>query len=482
MKNRKLWLLLTSLSPKEQAQFARWLEMEMDGRQEYKRTLNSFLLSQIPTPPPTHLVWEHLYRDKPYDDARLRKLIRDLSAQVEEFMAILAFRKNKRLKEAFLLQEMNTRDIGPVFEKRITKIRKSIAAKSFKNGEDFYQWYLIEKEAWRFNVKHRRPPKLIEIEGQDKMSEMQLINYLYDNWWISIKLKLALGNLVYERKQGKSIESILLPEIEKSIQEHSFFHAQPRIQIYLKMLRLLKGEEKGNFTELLTLIQTHKTSIDFAELQQLNALLLNYFIGKLNTTGDETAAWRIFDLFEWAIEDRLILLDGILPRIYYKNLITICIRVSNFDKAWEYMHLLKPLLEESKREIIFNNLMIYFFFAKKEFSKVIEITVDTRFQQGNDEVDARTYMLQAHFELGESDLDWLYNQVETLIRYVRNQKKLSHSQKQPYLNRLKLFKRLINLKTSIELRKLEKAVKETQPIDRPEWLLEKIREKLSLLS
>lgn len=482
MQNRKLWQLFSALTEEEIIQFGHWLEAELFGKQEYVRKLKDFLISKYPASAEDIAAWTFLYPDKPYDDARFRKLSRDLTAHVEEFLAIKAFRNDNHTKDLFLLQELNRRRRPDVFVKMLRKIEKELKEAPNRNASYYRRLFEVESEKIRFEFEHRTkvdrfPANIAGFEGEN-LSQTQIQTYAFDSWWLHEKLLLLAGNTNLQQMYGSEIENILVPEVMQIVDHHPVFRRQNWLVVYQELFRILSGDKKGNLTRMIQMLKGEISQEVHDELLSVFGLLLNFYIRLLNSTGDHTTAREIYTLYEWGIEERLILSNQYLPAIHFKNIITICLRTEDYDRAWDYLHKFKGLLPPEEQEDVFTLRLAQLFVHQKKYQEVIRTLSNRKFAHVNDEINARSFLLEAHYEINRLDTEWLLSQTENLVRYISKQQDIGTQPQKAYINRFRLFRRFLNAYTKDELIQVEQAVKKADPIDRPKWLLDKISEKL----
>lgn len=487
MKDRKVWKILTALTTKEAEAFCRWLEAEMPGKQTYLRHLATVLCRDIKQVPTSEAVWQALYPDLPYDDDRLRKLASDLTAQLEEYLAILAFRRDREACDLYLIREMNRRKRPDVFPQLYRKIYDRLMGRTNKNADYYRMMYELEEEKQRFDRVHRVPYVVPKIEAGidltlDNMSQMQRINYAFDSWWLHEKMEIVPHNANSMQLHPEIIDSVLLEEVFHVIDHHPLHSQQPWLAINQRLYLLLQGEESVQVADIMRLLKERKNELEKKEVHALWGFLINHYARDLNKSGNVDPARHLISLYEWAIEEELILIDKYLPVQNYRNIITIALRISAFDLAHQHLHALKVLLPPERREDTFRHNLAKYHYAKEEYQPVIDILSEHGFVNEEDEIDARAFLLQAHYELNPADTEWLYNQAENLIRYIRKRKTLSDRRKQPYINQYRLFNRILNANTYKELQKMEQVVQETRPIIQPNWLNKMIRQRESLLA
>ena len=482
MENRKVWKMIQLLSAKEQKAFIYWMKGEFDGVQYYLNRLGEFLTAKSSAPTSLE-VWQHLYPNRAYDDGRLRKLCGDLTRILEEFLAIQAFRKDPRAVDSFLLGELNRRQEPGLFVKLLNRIERRLAKVKNRDALFYRQLYELESEKQGFEVKNRKQlaPKNSPMYSLfwEKADKYQKLNYAFDSWWLNEKMSLTTKiNINAELKSGRKIESALLPQVLILIDQHPIFSKQIWLTIYKNLYLLLKGEPRLKGSTITQFVKFYEKEFAFEDRQSVLFLLLNFYIKELNTSGSEDAAKEIYNLYDWGVEEKLIFQDNYLLPIHYKNLVNICLTVKDYNSAWKYLHEFKPHLPPDQREDIYYLRLALYYVRQGQYQEVIQTLSNRKFSIITDELNARSFLLEAQYELNKEDLNWLSNRTENLIRYIRNLNELNKQVQQAHLNRYKLFKRLLKAFTENDLRKLEMAVKKADPIDRPDWLLEKISERL----
>lgn len=476
MKKRKLWILIESMSEAERKRFPLWLKAELGDRQSYLQQLCQSLIEAYPVAPAREIIWQSLYPKSDFDDARLRKLTRDLTAWLEEFFAIEQFRSQKDEKSVALLRAFYGRDLPDEFEKAVRKFDRELAKRPLRDGDFFRMKYEIERLATEFAVSFRykldRSETSEQKERENIIPESQRLQHFFDLWWIQTKLEIASTNQAKKQITGKETESILLNELLALIPQDPYLSQEPFIKLYREMTLLLIGEETVKLSELLEQMQ-EMPGLASGDLQTIWVALNNHNLIALNQTGEAKYAEQSLLLFEWAISADFLLVAGYLPEVYYKNLIALCLRTKQYDKAEYYLEHYKGLLREERKEDVYLLSKAIYHSHKKDFKKVIQIIGPARLSKSTEEIQARTLLLQAFYEVEPEEIDWLLNQLKNLDRYIRSRQNMSDEMKKPLLNRLRLFRRLLRAHSQKDLNKLIYSIQTTRPLNTPQWLIEK---------
>lgn len=486
MNDRKIWKVLSALTVKEAEAFNRWLEAEMAGKQVYLRKLSQLLSHNLQQAPQAEAIWEALYPGKTYDDGRLRKLNGDLTQQLEEFLAIVAFRADRNNRDLYLIREINRRKRPDVFTKLYRKLYDRLIRRTNKNADYYRTLYELEETKQRFNQIHRipySPPKPAEPDAlpETYMSQMQRLNYAFDSWWLHEKMEIMPHNLNSMAFHQEPIESVLLEEVLELIETHPLHSKQHWLAINKQLMLFLQQPQSVAVTDIMKLLEERKEDLEKNEVLSLWSFLINHYARKLNETGEIDHARHLVSLYEWAIHSELILLDNYLPVKHYRNIITTILRIPAFDLAFQYLHTFKPLISPEKREDTFIFNLAKYHYAKEEFQSVIDLLSNHKFTHSVDEIDARAFLLQSQYELNINDTEWLFGQAENLIRYVRNRRAIPKRIKQLYINQYRLFNRVLNANTDDKLARVKLAVQENRAIIQPRWLIKMIDQKRALI-
>lgn len=416
-------------------------------------------------------VWEVLYLSDPYDDARLRKLCRDLCSQLESFLAYQNFKTDRRGLEIALLKELNHREASDLFLKTSRKIKRSAARVKGKDAAYYRYCFELELEIQRYLSKYVR--SILEREKLFPNQYGQMMDS-FDSWWAEEKLELALGKINMKQQEKIQAQELLLDELLEKLREETYWQTNDRIQVYVQVYRLLSGKVKDGLEILLDRIRKTEGQWTQEELRNFLTSLINANIRNLNQLGEEKTALELFTLFEWGISSRLFFIDNNLPEVIYKNLLTICIKVKKFDKALNYLESLKELLPEKRQEECYRFNLGRYYFAKGAFKEVISCLAGQKFSNVFDEIDARIHLLQAQYETEYEEPDWIARQIQTLARFVRNQN-IPQQFKVGMGNGFRLFRKLVLAYTPYEHEQVLNLIQKTRPLNQAKWLEEKAR-------
>jgi hypothetical protein len=482
MHHRKLWQLIASLGEEERVRFGRWLEAELGTRQQFVRRLAARLLEAQEAPASLQL-WQHLYPGAPYDDGRMRKLFRDLTAHVEEFLAIETFRSDRAMRDAYLLAALNTRGIDEVFIRQYRHTQLQLRSKPLLREDDYWILLKLEEELYRFHVKHpgKRSTAASYFSPGFWSERFQEIHRYLDRFWISKHLRILVA--VTFRMPGYAGSLTPMHEAGMELaQEQALEAGDLLIRIWNGCYRLQAEPSEARAEEVYRLAQAHEAHLSAPDLQAIHGVLFNDTIQRMTRTGEAGLAAKALELIDWGIRGGFLLFNGVLPATYYRNSIALSLRMHDYNRARQYLDTLTPMLDPDEQEEARDLGLAMLYYQEGSYAELFRLTASRRFRNVQYELNVRTLLLQAHYESGEADQAWLSDMVSSLIRYVRSRRNLAPAYQKAYLNRLRLLLRLIGADSLEDLRRLEESLARTRPVDNPDWLRQKIARKREQLA
>ncbi|RMG72489.1 MAG: hypothetical protein D6722_05355, partial [Bacteroidetes bacterium] len=450
MKNRTLWQLWSLLTEAEQVHMGQWLQTELGETQVYIQRLYRCLLGQTTAPTPAAL-WQALYPDAPFNDDRLRKLMRDLSQWLEVYLATRTFLADPEARDRYLLRGISQRGGKALFEHLLRRIWRRHSRRPDRSAAFFRQQFLLETEQWEHQLSHHYQAAIDPAPLQRAL----------ERWWLHERMELLCLEAAQAHRQGSSVT--LNDPLLSYAQAQATSANLPALRLYLEVYHLLRGDSDKDAQVVREQLQAVGSQIQAHEQRNLLNLLLNYHIGALNAAESDLHAREILNLYQWGLEARILLRDGHLAWNQYKNILTISLRLRMPDVAWAYLHDLRPLLPQELREDAYQFNLGQYYFSQGRFAEVIATYREQRFALPLYDVQARAYLLQAHYEQEGPGTEWLISMTESALRYVREQQ-LPPLHQKGYQNFFRLLRRLMAASTPAAIGRLTRILPETQPL------------------
>lgn len=417
--------------------------------------------------------WPVLYPDRPYDGPRFRKLCGDLVKWLEEYLAIQAMRKLPLERDLLLLSALADRKQDDLFLQTYRRIERKMTGKIPADPEDYLFRFKLTSTYHQFLNRH---PATVSKMGPRYLQHLRESfgknELLLDTLWMVEKLIIRLGNIA-----AYSQNPIPLPEISLD---------QPAEHVLLRLLLKANQLSEQASEEELTLLEEelYLAAPDLSDDMQrlLTSILFNLYSRLMARTGELKLASRMLDLLDWGVESGFLIAGGILPTPFYRNSITLSLRLRDHERAFRYLDDLNPFIAQEEREEVYLLNYAILLFDTGEFDKLIQEMPTYRLQNAFYEINIRTLILQTHYERDQEDEIWISEQLDTLIRYVRKQKGLPNLYQAGYIIRLRFFRQLVQAHTCKQVQRIQERIEAPQEVAfNSRWISEKLAVKAAHL-
>ena len=497
MRKRKLWKVYDCLEKQEKIKFRAWLELELDGRQarvlsllEGLEAYDQGLISEedpsetkasetIPSYQAERQLWAHLYPGEVFDYDQFRRLTEQLIRWLEEYLSIIAFRRDQNAKDLYLVKEVGRRDPHILFPTTYKKVRNRLERSPIRDATYYHMVYRLENEYQLYLVHHVSPKKNRQPQRQQA----------FNQWWLLEKLEMAI-------EARMLIELKLLPNDPDEMKEYfcnfilnddniNSFSRNAVFTLYLKLFILKLGREVKTQV-IVDWLKMHKQSFSNDKFINYFFVVFNHLSIQASHTQEVHHNKALLEFYQWALSEKLLFTNNKLPRKHYKNLITLCLKMANFtqsniknnylDMAYRYIHNLKDLLEAQVRDDEYHFNLANYFFTIGEYSKVESSQRGVVFSNIHYSLQGRLIALRARYEMKERK--HLSSAIRSFQAFLKNQPDGAVINSSYYITHLRLFKRLVLAQTKEDYLKLRKAVGQIPQMYEKKWLLSKIEDAL----
>jgi hypothetical protein len=179
-------------------------------------------------------------------------------------------------------------------------------------------------------------------------------------------------------------------------------------------------------------------------------------------------------LFQDWLPRGLLFVRGKLTQYHFKNIVTIGLRLKEFDWIENFITSYSQYLDDQHREnaVTFNLAQLYFY--KRDYPRVISQLNQVEYEDITYNLNSKTLLMASYYELDE--IDALGSLLDTFRVYLNRNKELPATRRKHYLNTISIVRKLSktihgDLK---EIDKLIKEVENTQGVVSKNWILEKL--------
>lgn len=472
MRNTKIYSILEQFDKYEQNRCRKFLQSPYFNRDQTIVELFNLLLEQINNRAEEEItkeeIWKSLNLEGCYDDVRFRKYFSDLTKLTEDFLCQQIYEKNQLQKSSHLLQALAEKKIEKLYSSSIKSAQKHLQCHPYKTAVFYYYNYSIENELY----------KLIDYETKrDEKANFEIISSNIDYFYLAEKLRVLCGALSRQSVTSYTYNILIKDEIINYLKEN--FHDYktiPPIALYFQVYcSLVEPENEEHYFQLKELLDKYALFFPLEEATQIYTFAQNYCVRKLNQ-GNQKFVRELFILYKILLERNIIIVDGVLSPWYFRNIVTIGLRLGENEWVENFILQYQIRLPEEMREnaVSFNLAHVYFY--QKRYSKVIELLRIVDYEDLTYNLNSKSLLLIAYYELQE--IEPLYSLFESFRTYLNRHKDIPLSRRQGYSDLIKFTKKLTKIipgdNKNIEKVKLE--LEATKNVANHSWLMEKIAE------
>lgn len=468
MRDTKLYKALIQLSGYELNRLHRFIISPYFNRNEAIIKLFEWikedLKNQFENPPPKEALWEICYHQEEYNDGRFRKLQSDLLKLIENYYSQEAFEANPIHKAKYLLESIYDKDLEKLQATALKSAQKLIEEQEFKPSSFYYYQYEIEQSIYNLNR--------FLVERSTK-SNIESIALNLDRFYLGEKLRYYCTILNHQHLAALDYKMLFIDEIIEHVEKHDYSDVPPILIYYQILLTYREPEDKKHYDRLKELIEQFIQLFPESEAKEIIDATLNYSIKRMNA-GEEEYIREAFNLYVKSLESGLLMVKGHITPWSFKNIVTIGLRLKEFDWIENFIHNYSKLLDERYRDnaITFNLAQLYFY--KKDYPKVISQLSQVEYDDMTYNLNSKTLLMASYYELDE--IEALGSLLDTFRVYLSRNKELPATRRKHYLNTISIVRKLSKIVhgDKKEIDKLQKEIDNTQGVVSKNWILEKL--------
>jgi len=475
MLDSKLISMFQTLTKRELQRFEEYIQSPFFNKNEKVLHLFDIIKEDYPKCNSRQLeksiVFKRLFPKKKQQDSSLRALMSLLTKLLEDFFAHIEYEESGNLKDRLKLEAFSTRHLDKIFDKSYLNLKKQLT-KTRQDIDSFYHSFRLVDIVFKYNTgKGNRKPN----DGlQEVMSNL-------DIYYVTSKLKYTCATITRQNVLDKQYELHLLDEVLQLV-KHPFLQDIPLIQVYYNMCLLWLTVENSEiyYTKVKELISIHFDAIAISEIRPIYVNLTNYCTQQ-SKLGHSEYVKELFFLYKEMLDKKMLWMDVDYKYIsphHYKNLVTVGLRVQEYDFIEQFIHQYKKALEPMHQEWIYNYALALLSFELKKYDDAKGYLLRVEFLDYYYQIAYKVLLIKCYYELNENSV--LQSSVEAFRIFLMRQKSISQVNRAGYQNFVNLTKRLLRIKSggTKKLVNLRTEILAEKQIGERQWLLQKIDELL----
>jgi hypothetical protein len=411
-------------------------------------------------------VFAKLFPGEKVDEQKLRYVMSDLTALLENFLGYLEYDKNEIYKKHLLLNAYDIRQLDKFFHSELDEARSNQKSASARDVNYFFNQHLIEENAYLHSLSTR--PRAISSSLQEAVDNL-------DYYYLSNRLRYSCAILSRETLLQEKYNNYFLDQIMEFLNHHNLDHV-PSISIYRQIsFTYLDFDNPEHFKQLTSLLEKHSAQFPADEVKDMYTHALNYCLRKLNG-GMEEYLPELLDLYKLLIRKEIMFENGWLSPQDVKNIVSAALRAGDLKWTEDFLSEYKDRINPEFRENAYLYNMANLYYHKKEFGKAVRMMQSAEINDIYYHLGAKELLLKTYFDLNESEP--FFSLVDAFTNYLKRNKLISDANRATHLNFVKYAKKLmqIRLGNRTDHKEFEAELRNIKNIVNLPWLLEKLEE------
>ncbi len=469
----KLQECIQSLSKKERGQLAKKVSAIARERQDAPHLLLLYWIEKVGKKGDADASKEKLFAasfgtEQTFSDVKLRHAQSGALQLVEEFLVELELKNHKDLYDLQLLVSYGRRGLSKHFSQVRKRLEKRRRTEKGACPDSYHAEFLY----------HHYGNKFID-QQQIRFKDFQIGNSVasIDRYYLCRKLKLTNELLNLRQVATVDFENPFAEELIERLPDSQYYE-DDLIRLHYLVYHTLKfPEREEHFQALKDCLESCQSTIKEQEVREIYFFAFNYCTRKINNARLDYFQ-ELFELYKLSLEEDIILDNGLISPWNYKNIVTVALRLQEYDWVYDFLHQYRFKMDMKEAENAYHFNLATYYFHIKNWNKVLLLLQKVSFSDIFYGLDTRALQLKLYFEQGEQDA--LYSKIESFRKVLRRKTIIGERHRQNYSNLIKYVRQLsnINPRDKKKLQKFLSKVSENKQVADKGWLLQKIRQRL----
>jgi|GEM_PF-1196815 len=468
----KVFQILSNLNRVEIKHLKNYIDSEQHGYPAEIRPIFGLFLKSLNNDKPfpdNQTILKKLSSKKQLTDQDVRLFKSYILKAAEYILVSQEVQHSDGLYNLLLSKALNKKGIVQVAAKSHENAMVQIDRNPYRNAEYFSNRFKLLEEMY----KNQKNSSRVDYDFESTYKSL-------DVYYLSERFRLLTQLQNYKQILGKSYNDLNLSLILEDIENRSEFLNEPCIAIYYYTYKILENPESEElFIPLMSYIESSVSLFPKDEFRDILLTVNNFCIRKINE-GKPEYLEKSFNIYQLGITSGALLEKGFLSRFTFKNIITLGIRLKEYDWTASFIEQNYTLLEKRYQESSYAYNRAYLDYSLKQYDSAILLL-----QKSDDDdvlisLSARNLLMKIYYELGY--IDPLESLLGSMSAYLKR-KNPEKIYKDNYTNIINSAKKLISLqrltfsqKKTLNDRKekVRQYIHNQKPLTEKSWLLEQL--------
>lgn len=427
-----------------------------------------------------------LYPGEKYRDEVIRNLLSRLLSQGESYLRVKGFEEDSFGRDIYLIEELNKRKIGSLFDKNVNRMEKLLAKKDIDGNSYFYK-FRLETEKFNYNLTNRRISSPLEIDEDMEILKKRGEHII--NFFIMTHLKETDFLNKFSNLYNYDIDDFLTIDFNKKTDLiNVLVHLMKRkdeyssvYEIYYYLISAFQDmNETSYYFKFKEALLKNGDLFSIDEKHYLFGKLIDYAIIKNRASKDNSFAEEHFNNYVLYLEKEYYKhsKSDYLPLDLFRNVLIQSLRRRDFEWTEEFIKKFIVKLKKDYQDNMYNYSVAFLEYQKGNFEKALEAINKVVYNFFTFKYDVRNLNLMICYELEQWES--VRSILESYKRFLLNNKMVGRDRKEFYGNFLKYVGKVTKLKSGpgktakVDKDFLRKEVISTNNFSYKDWVLEKI--------
>ena len=470
MNNSRLIEILRVFNKKEIRNLRKWIVSPIGNQREDVVLLFEYLLKNERYQENIGLsktnIFEQVYNNLRYDDAKMRQLVFFGMKTLEEYIIYQELRKDEIKSRITLSNFYRQKKLDKIYQKNAKTLAKLQKEHPYRNCDFLRNEYLLQAEEYNFSSKSNRNINLNLQEFSDSLHHT----------FIADKLRQAYLALAHQSVYLAEYHIGLIDEILKEVNENPNLLEIPAIAIYYFGYKTnTEKENKTHFQNLKATMIKHSHLFPRNDFKEITTMAINYCVGQMNRGKDEFIR-EAFELYQQGFKNKILLENNFVSQWTFYNVVVIGLKLKDFKGVKNFINDNKIYVDEKYRESFVNYSFALYYYEKGDSSKAMNYLLQYEHDEMIINLRAKIMLLKIYYQQDE------INALESLLGSMRtylSRKKVMGYHKDNFKNIIHLTKKLLKVKPYDQKQKdkLKTLIEEANPLttDDRNWLLTQLK-------
>jgi hypothetical protein len=469
MQHTRLFTLLGTLDASEWRRFDRWVHSPWVHQHTDSTRFWDLIAERGLETLSAETAFAQLYPGESYRDEQMRTLRKYLLRLLLDFLAQESVEQDHWMKTYQGLRALRSKGAQGVFERQLRQADQRLTQTEAEDAEHYLRRYWVEGLKLEYTAQHA--PRLLAESLQDA-------NQALDTHYLAEKLLLLMGAASRQGLTNASPEALPLAEVVLRQVAAQYDAQPPLIQACYQAYRAMVAQGEAQVEAYQALRQL----LQSAGHRLARELRINLYLSAINVAnaryqrGQEAYLREMLDLYREMLDQGLLQTGGLLSVHNYKNIVTLALRLGEYDWTEQFVEQNRTDLPEQAQAGVYQYNLANLRSHQGRYREALRHLQQVEFIDPFYQIGYKMLQLQIYYECDE--IEALLSLATTFRTFVRRQRQLPQRRKQAYLNFARFTRALFMVKLGHQsnLESLAAEIEAAEALIEKGWLKNKLEE------